>query len=75
MNRTLRNTLLVLCCLLILTPPAAYFGFDAWLESSGGREMLEKNLSGRAGMDISLEGEFDLMLLPDIGVYMLFLLM
>ena len=30
MNRALRNSLLMLCCVLILAPPAAYFGIDAW---------------------------------------------
>jgi len=54
--------------LLFLLPVVAYWAVDAWLESSGGRRMLERSLSSRAGMDVRLQGDFDLMLLPDIGV-------
>jgi uncharacterized protein involved in outer membrane biogenesis len=63
-----RNLLLLLLGLLILAPPVAYWAIDAWLESSGGRQVLAKNLSERTGMNVTLGGEFDLMLLPDIGV-------
>lgn len=68
MRKPVRIFLLVLLGLLVLTPPAAYWAIDAWLESSGGRQMLEKSLSARIGMKVILGGEFDLMLLPDIGV-------
>lgn len=68
MKKPVRNLLLLLLGLLILAPPAAYWAVDAWLESSGGRQMLAKNLSERTGMSVTLGGEFDLMLLPDIGV-------
>lgn len=68
MKKPVRNLLLLLLGLLILAPPAAYWAIDAWLESSGGRQMLAKNLSERTGMKVTLGGEFDLMLLPDIGV-------
>lgn len=68
MKKPVRNLLLLLIGLLILAPPAAYWAVDAWLESSGGRQMLAKNLSERTGMSVTLGGEFDLMLLPDIGV-------
>lgn len=53
---------------LLSLPFAAYWLADAWLESSGGRQMLEQELTRRLGMSVRLEGEFDLMLLPDIGV-------
>ena len=68
MKKPVRNLLLLLLGLLILAPPLAYWAIDAWLESSGGRQMLAKNLSERTGMNVTLGGEFDLMLLPDIGV-------
>lgn len=68
MKKPVRNLLLLLLGLLILAPVAAYWAVDAWLESSGGRQMLEKNLSERTGMSVTLGGDFDLMLLPDIGV-------
>lgn len=68
MKKPVRNLLLLMLGLLILAPPVAYWAIDAWLESSGGRQMLAKNLSERTGMKVTLGGEFDLMLLPDIGV-------
>lgn len=63
-----KKVLLVLLLVLVSLPPGAYFMLDAWLESSGGRQMLERSLSSRAGMPVRLNGEFQLMLLPDIGV-------
>jgi hypothetical protein len=57
-----------LVVVLVLLPVGLYWLADAWLESSGGRQMLEQELGARFGMSVSLEGEFDLMLLPDIGV-------
>ncbi len=53
---------------LLLLPMAAYWLADTWLESSGGRQMLEQELARRLGMTVKLEGDFDLMLLPAIGV-------
>lgn len=53
---------------LLVLPFALYWLADAWLESAGGRQMLEQELSRRAGMSVRLEGEFSLMLLPAIGV-------
>jgi len=58
----------VLAVVLLLLPVGLYWLADAWLESSGGRQMLEKELGARFGMSVRLEGEFDLMLLPDIGI-------
>ena len=66
-TRTRKIVLLTLAALLLL-PFALYWLADAWLESSGGRQLLEQELSARLGMGVRLEGEFDLMLLPDIGV-------
>lgn len=54
--------------MLLLLPPGLYWLADTWLESSGGRQMLEQELAARFGMSVRLDGEFDLMLLPDIGV-------
>jgi len=58
----------VLVVVFLLVPVGGYWLADTWLESSGGRQMLEKELGARFGMRVSLQGEFDLMLLPDIGV-------
>lgn len=68
MKKPLRNFVLLILGLLLLAPVFAYWAINSWLESSGGRQMLEKNLSARTGMKVILGGEFDLMLLPDIGV-------
>ena len=53
---------------LILLLVAAVWLADTWLESSGGREMLEQKLSSRIGMPVHLQGEFNLALWPSIGV-------
>jgi uncharacterized protein involved in outer membrane biogenesis len=66
-SKTLRWVLVLLVVFLLL-PAGFYWLADAWLESAGGRQMLEKELGARFGMSVRLEGEFDLMLLPDIGV-------
>ncbi len=63
-----RKVWLVALVALVLLFPGLYWFADAWLESSGGRQMLEQELGARFGMSVRLEGEFDLMLLPDIGV-------
>jgi uncharacterized protein involved in outer membrane biogenesis len=68
MKAPIRKGLLVLLAIIILLPVAAYWLADTWLESSGGRKMLEQELTKRVGMGVRLTGEFDLMLLPDIGV-------
>lgn len=68
MKRTFRNVSLLSLGLLILLPLVAYWAVDTWLESSGGRQMIEKNLSARLGMKVVLGGEFDLMLFPAVGV-------
>jgi len=63
-----RKIIIFILGLFVLMPPIAYMAVDSWLESSGGRRMLENALSKRIGMDVKLQGAFDLMLLPDIGV-------
>jgi hypothetical protein len=67
-KKPVRRLLLLLLAVILFTPPIANWAIDAWLESSGGRQILEKNLSERTGMNVRLGGEFDLMLLPAIGV-------
>lgn len=49
---------------LVLLAVAFYFAAIAWLESSGGREAIEKQLSAAAGIPVRLTGTFDLSLLP-----------
>ena len=68
MKVSFRKLVVVLLAGLILLSIAAYWLADSWLESSGGRRLLEQTLSRRIGMIVRLEGEFDLMLLPAIGV-------
>jgi hypothetical protein len=47
---------------------AAYLLLNFWLEGAGGRQALERALQERIGMPVRLEGEFNVMLLPTIGV-------
>jgi hypothetical protein len=68
MKMSFRKLVMVVLAGFILLPVAAYWLADSWLESSGGRRMLEQTLSARIGMSVRLEGEFALMLLPAIGV-------
>jgi len=68
MGRKLLKWSLSLLTVFLLLPVLLYWIADAWLESSGGRQMLEQELGKRFGMSVQLTGEFDLMLLPDIGV-------
>ena len=64
----MRKLVLWLAILIVLAPPALYWAADTWLESSGGRQMLERALTKRIGMVTRVEGDFNLMLLPAIGV-------
>ena len=68
MSQRLRKILLALLVVILLLPFAAYWLADTWLESAGGRAMLEQTLGERLGMEVQLTGEFKLMLLPAIGV-------
>ena len=56
--------------LLALALAAALFvvAANAWLESAGGRSTLERELSQRAGFPVRLQGGFDIMLFPALGV-------
>jgi hypothetical protein len=45
----------------------AWAAVNAWLESSGGRQQLERELEDRLGMPVELGGSFDVMLLPSLG--------
>jgi hypothetical protein len=60
--------LLALPLALVLLVVAAYFLLGAWLESAGGRQAVERALAERIGLPVTLEGEFDVMLLPAVGV-------
>lgn len=63
-----RKILWALLAVILVTPFATYWLADTWLESSGGRAMLERALGERAGMEVRLTGDFSLMLLPAVGV-------
>jgi uncharacterized protein involved in outer membrane biogenesis len=68
MSKRMRKRVLWLAMLIVLAPPALYWAADTWLESSGGRQMLERALTQRIGMATRIDGDFSLMLLPAIGV-------
>jgi hypothetical protein len=53
---------------LALLFAAAWLLVDAWLESAGGRQAVERALADRIGLPVRLEGEFQVMLLPSVGV-------
>jgi len=63
-----RRLLLSIIIALLLLPAIAYWLADSWLESAGGREVLQRALSDRLGMPVELRGEFNIMLLPEPGV-------
>ena len=68
MKRAFRRWALVLLAVLVLSPVLIYLLANAWLESAGGRQALERELARRAGLPVRLLGEFDIMLLPSLGV-------
>ena len=68
MRRAFRRWLVVLLLLLTLPPVLLYLLANYWLESVGGRQALERELTRRAGLPVRLLGEFDIMLIPAIGV-------
>lgn len=68
MSTRWRKRFLWICAGVLILPIVLYLAVDAWLESSGGRQQLERELSKRAGMDVKIGGDFDLMLIPSIGV-------
>jgi len=68
MSRRWRQRLLWTFAAVLILPVVFYLAANAWLESSGGRRLLERELTDRAGMDVKIRGEFDLMLIPSIGV-------
>jgi hypothetical protein len=63
-----RRLLLGIPMFLAVLFVAAYLLINFWLEGAGGRQALERALLERIGMPVRLEGEFNVMLLPDIGV-------
>lgn len=68
MKRAGRWLLLGLPLVLALLFAAAWLLVDAWLESAGGRQAVERALADRIGLPVRLEGEFHVMLLPSVGV-------
>jgi hypothetical protein len=63
-----RRILLLLPLLLAMLFAGAWLLLDAWLESAGGRQAVERALQDRIGLPVRLQGEFSVMLLPSIGV-------
>jgi len=63
-----RRILLAAPLAAVLLFAVAYLLVDAWLESAGGRHAVERALAERIGLPVRLEGGFNVMLLPSIGV-------
>ena len=55
---------LVLAVLVLLLGVAA----DSWLESSGGRQLLQRELSKSLGLPVRLEGDYSLKLFPRLKI-------
>ncbi|MGK2924102.1 MAG: hypothetical protein ACSLE2_00630 [Lysobacterales bacterium] len=68
MKAAIRRLLLFLPVLLVLLFAGAYLLAGAWLESRGGREAIEQQLSRRLGVPVNLQGDFSIALLPSVGV-------
>ena len=68
MKRFGRRMLLLLPLVLAVLFAGAWLLLDAWLESAGGRQAVERALQDRIGLPVRLQGEFHVMLLPSIGV-------
>ena len=67
--KTLSRRMLVWLPIALILMLVAFLPLaDAWLESAGGRERLERELSRRVGMPVHLLGDFKLSLWPGIGV-------
>lgn len=68
MSKHRRNRIGWFLVLILLFPAGLYFAANTWLESAGARQLLERMLTERAGMPVRIKGEFDLMLIPALGV-------
>ena len=53
---------------LALAAAMIYVAANAWLESAGGRRIIERELTHRAGLPVRLLGDFDIMVLPALGI-------
>lgn len=63
-----RRTVLLVPLVLLLVAAALFFAAEYWFESAGGRGSIEATLSQSAGMPVRLDGDFDIMFLPNPGV-------
>lgn len=63
----LRRAILITTSVVLLLAASLWLG-GFWLESSGGRSLLEQELERRVGLPVRLRGGFDLMLYPALGV-------
>lgn len=68
MGRAARRIFLLFPLLVVVLLLALYFALDAWLESAGGRRAVERVLTAQMGMPIGLQGDFNIVLLPAVGV-------
>jgi hypothetical protein len=68
MKNMARRIFLLLPLFTLLLLAAMYFALDTWLESAGGRRAVERVLTTQLGMPVGLQGEFNIVLLPAVGV-------
>lgn len=64
----LRRALFVLPLVSVFLLVLLYFAVDYWLESAGGRRALERTLGEKIGVPVHLNGDFNIRLLPSVGV-------
>lgn len=64
----IRRLLLLVPLITVSVLAALYFAVDYWLESAGGRRALERTLAEQVGMPVHLNGDFNIKLLPSVGV-------
>jgi hypothetical protein len=68
MKAAIRRLLLFVPVFFVLLFAGAYLLAGAWLESRGGRQAIEQELSRRLGVPVNLQGDFSIALLPSVGV-------
>jgi hypothetical protein len=68
MNRKAKKIAVIVPLALILILFLLVLAADAWLESSHGKNRLSAALTDGLGMPVRLQGEFDIVLFPSVGV-------
>jgi hypothetical protein len=68
MNRKAKKIAVIVPLALLLILFLLVLAADAWLESSHGKNRLSAALTDGLGMPVRLQGEFDIVLFPSVGV-------